>query len=172
MFCVDDYVVYSNTGVCKVIAVGTLEGFEEGMIYYTLKPVTRPETVFIPVDSDLYLRKVISREEALELVDRIPTIKEDPATTGMDPRSLGEYYKRMISSHQSDELIRMLKTIYCKAQRLAQNGKKLIKTDSDYKKKAEDILYNELAIALEIPPEDIEEFISDRLGTSSAMAEA
>ena len=54
MFCVDDYVVYSNTGVCKVVAVGTLEGFEEGLIYYTLKPVTRPETVFIPVDEEKF----------------------------------------------------------------------------------------------------------------------
>lgn len=172
MFCVDDYVVYSNTGVCKVMAVGTLEGFEEGVVYYTLKPLTRPETVFIPVDSDVYLRKVISREEALELVDRIPTIKEDTNTTGMDPRSLGEYYKRMLATHQSDELIRLIKTIYCKAQRLSENGKKLIKTDADYKKKAEDILYNELAIALEVPIDEIEDFISNRLGTSSAMAEA
>ncbi|MBO4360772.1 MAG: CarD family transcriptional regulator [Eubacteriaceae bacterium] len=172
MFCVDDYVVYSNTGVCKVVAVGTLEGFEEGLIYYTLKPVTRPETVFIPVDADVYVRKVISREEALELVDRIPTIKEDTATSGMDPRSLGEYYKKKMATHQSDELIRMIKTIYSKGQRLARNGKKLIKTDADYKKKAEDILYNELAIALDIPPGEIEDFICTRLGTTAAMEDA
>ena len=66
----------------------------------------------------------------------------------------------------------LIRVICCKAQRLSEKGKKLIKTDADYKKKAEDILYNELAIALEVPIDEIEDFISNRLGTSSAMAEA
>lgn len=163
MFSVDDYVVYSNTGVCRVVAIGTPEGFDAGRIYYTLKPVNRPETVFLPVDSESFIRGVISRQEAMDLVDRIPSIKEDTGVHGLDPRSLGEHYRQMMSSHECDDLVRLIKTIYMKGKHLAQNGKKLIKTDADFKKRAEDILYNELSVALGIPAEEMEEYIVTRL---------
>lgn len=164
MFDVDDYVVYSNSGVCKVIAVGTPEGFEEGMLYYTLKPIIRPETVFIPVESEVYMRRIINREEALEIIDRIPAIEEDTAGEGLDQRSLGMHYKEMMASHRCEDLIMLIKTIKRKGERLAASGKKLIKTDSDYRQKAESILFNEFALALDIPVEEVTAFIEERLG--------
>lgn len=164
MFSVDDYVVYSNSGVCKVIAVGTPEGFEEGTVYYTLKPVTRPETVFIPVESEVYMRRIINREEALALIDRIPFIEEDTAGEGLDQRGLGMHYKNLMSSHNCEDLIMLIKTIRNKSERLAAAGRKLIKTDSDYRQKAESILFNEFALALDIPLEEVTGFIEERLG--------
>ena len=68
MYQAGDYIVYGTSGVCRVdeIKPSPFEG-EEGRQYYTLTPVTGTETIYIPVDSPVFTRPVISKEKAASL---------------------------------------------------------------------------------------------------------
>ena len=76
MFNVGDFVVYGSKGVCKVVSIGSLPTGDADRLYYTLAPVyIKGSTVFTPVDNTkVVLRKLISRDEAEEILGNIPSI--------------------------------------------------------------------------------------------------
>ncbi len=165
MFEVGEYIIYSHTGVCKVEEILVPEGsIYEDKLYYKLCPVFKPETVFIPVDSPVFMRRVLTKEEALRFIDSIPGIEDDKEAKGLDPKSLNQHYKAFLNSHESTNLVQLIKTIHLKEKELTQRGKKLIKADSDCRQKAKDILHGELSISLGIPVDEVENFISQRIG--------
>ena len=54
-------------------------------------------------------------------------------------------------------------SIYAKKQDAARQQKKFGVTDEKYLKRAEELLFGELAVVLEIPREKVRNFIADRL---------
>lgn len=76
MFEVGDYLIYGLNGVCRVEAVGTMEmsGMPKDRLYYTLIPVYQSGCrLFTPVDNvKTVIRPLVSREEALAYIDRMP----------------------------------------------------------------------------------------------------
>ena len=79
MFSVNDHVVFGNHGICVIKAIGPLDLSiaERGRLYYTLEPLyAQKNTIYTPVDNEKSsLRRAITREEALELIDRIPQVE-------------------------------------------------------------------------------------------------
>ena len=73
MFENGDYIVYGNTGVCQIEATGKpdIPMFDENKSYYKLMPVYRSEVIYIPVDTSNFIRPIILREEALQLMKEI-----------------------------------------------------------------------------------------------------
>lgn len=62
-----------------------------------------------------------------------------------------------------EEWIRILKTIYlCKQKRL-EAGRKVTAVDAKYFRIAEDNLYGELAVALNIPKTEVETYITGEI---------
>ena len=73
MFAAGDLVIYGGNGVCEVTEVGPLRGSrgaERKRLYYTLRPRSGTETIYAPVDTPVYMRGIISREEAERLILR------------------------------------------------------------------------------------------------------
>ena len=66
MYQIGDLIVYGSTGVCRVEAVETPRHRpgEEERQYYLLRPLYQDGTIRIPVDTKVFMRPVISREEA------------------------------------------------------------------------------------------------------------
>lgn len=79
MFEREEYVFHESGGVCKIADIQTapLEGMPSDRDYYILEPLSDPNSViYIPVDSDkIFLRRLLSRAEAEELLDRIPFVR-------------------------------------------------------------------------------------------------
>lgn len=165
MFAKGDYIIYGSTGVCQVEAVGTPAGIasaDQGRLYYTLTPVYGVGTIYIPVDGKVFMRPVISRDEAEELIDRIPEIQGD-ACENRDQKFLTTHYKSFIQSHECEDLVELIKSIYARNQHMIRNGKKAGTTDRQYMKKAEELLHGELSVALGIPLGEVPEYIAKRL---------
>ena len=72
---------------------------------------------------------------------------------------LAEKYKLTIKTHECEELIRLIKTVYYRSQDMINQGKKPGQTDIQYMKQAEELLYGELSIALEIPLSEVKNYI-------------
>ena len=67
LYNVNDVVVYGNTGVCRVVDIGTpqFHGVDKKQSYYTLKPIFGDGVIYCPVDNNrVFIRPIISKEEA------------------------------------------------------------------------------------------------------------
>lgn len=158
MFQVDDLIIYGGTGVCRVTAVDT----REGRSFYTLDPVYGTETIYVPADAKVFMRPVLTRAEAEDLIAQIPSIDAE-SVAGKNLQLLGRYYQEALQSHQCTDLIRLIKTIYNRNNSTGRDTKKPYKLDETYRKRAEDLLHGELAVSLEIPREGVEAYIAQRI---------
>ena len=133
---------------------------EEDKLYYTLVPVTGTETIYIPTDSPVFTRPVISREKAEELINSIPDIEEDHFVCH-SVRMANEHYQAALQSHDCEELVQLIKTVYAKSRR---HGRRVSQVDQRYRKRAEELLNSELSVALGIPLKEVPAYINQRIG--------
>lgn len=162
MFNKGELVVYGQTGVCTVADICEKELIKkQKRLYYVLKPVNQENnTIYAPADSDkVAIRAVITREEAEELISKIPEIIE--GSDSLDDSK--EEYRSCLSSHRCADLVKLTAQIYQKKKTAQENRKKLGFMDEKYMHLAEALLFGELACALEIPVEDVKDYIANRL---------
>ena len=110
MFEVGDLVQYGGMGVCRVrelrtvCASRTQPGGQE-QLYYVLQPLYQNCEVSIPVDNKkVLMRPVITREEALALIDAIPDA-EPKAYHDSSFQRLAEHYRQSIVSCDCADLL-------------------------------------------------------------------
>lgn len=164
MFQIGQLILYGNTGVCRVEAIGPpqLAAADKTKDYYTLAPLYGEGVIYAPVDSPVFMRPILSREEAMELIHHIPEIQAETFAI-RDQRALSEHYRSFFQQHSCEELVHLIKNIYVKGQNLSQLGKKVGSTDQQYLRRATDLLHGELAAALEIPLDEVESFIAKQI---------
>ena len=171
MFEIGTLVVYESSGVCRVEAVGEpagLSGAEKGRLYYTLTPVHGAGTIYIPVDTRAFMRPVMTRKEALELVARIPEISED-SCDDRDPRMLATHYRGYLRHHDCESLVQLIKMIYVKTHAMvSKTSRKPGMTDMQYLKRAKELLHGKLSVALDIPCDEVEDYIRQAVSEQAA----
>ena len=151
MFDIGDYVVFGTDGVCTVEAVGSLdmEGVSKEKLYYTLAPVGKSgnNRIFAPVDGKrVVMRRVITLDEAKALPDE---------------RKREEAYKAALMSCDVVQMVRLIKEIYRRREARFAAGKKLPAIDERYCNLAENSLYSELSLPLNVEKSRVEEYITD-----------
>lgn len=158
------YVVCGSKGVCLVEDITTLNisGVDKERLYYILKPVyMAASTVYVPVDAAKEsIRPILSKEEAHALIRVIPQI---PLITITNDKLLEQEYRGCMRSNSCEEWIKIIKTIYSRKQKRIEAGRKVTAVDAKYFRLAEDSLYGELAVALGMPREDVEEYITNEI---------
>lgn len=162
MFEKGSLMVYDTTGVCRVEDIGRPSGIpvaDKTKNYYKLAPVFGSGTIYIPVDTRVFMRPVISKEKAEELIRKIPEIRENICDTH-NQKVLEDHYKASLMTHECEDLVRLIKTVYVKKRNLERTGKKTGKTDQQYMKRAKALLHEELSVALGIPVDEVEDYIA------------
>lgn len=160
MFEIGQQIVYGTTGVCIVNKIGPLDP-ASGMgdrIYYTLLPFySKESTIYTPVDNEkIVMRPILTKEEAESLIQEIPEIDELWIS---DEKKREQDYKDALAKADCRELIRVIKTIYPRKQERIAAGKKVTASDERYFNMAEDFLYKELAISLEMELDEVADYV-------------
>jgi len=154
-------VVCGSKGVCVIEDVATLNisGIDKEREYYILKPIyMAASTVYVPVDvSAQSLRKVLTEEEANELIRKIPDI---PLIAISNDKMLEQEYKHCLKTDRCEEWIRILKTISRRKEMRQSEGRKITAIDARYFKIARDCVFGELAAALSIPLDEVERYLN------------
>lgn len=153
-----DLIFYGNAGVYRVEEIGPIRhirGYDPEKNYYKLSSLCRGDVTYVPVDTGVFMRPVIGRREAEELLARASDLEENICDS-RDPRVLREHYQKELEAHTCEELFRLIKSVDAKGRQAARAGKRLGKTDQEYKKRAEHLLSEELSAALELPLESIQ----------------
>ncbi len=165
MFQVNDLVVFGTHGICRVEVIGSLQmsAADEDRLYYTLKPLYEAQqcAVYTPVDNlKAPMRAASTREEAVKLIGRIP---DTPAMWVPDERQREGMYKEIMMRNECIGWLQIIKTIYLKKQKRLAEGKKNTSKDDFYFKMAEDLLYGELAAALELEQTAVKDMVIERI---------
>ena len=164
VFIKGEYVVSGSKGVCVVEDVTTLDisGVDKKREYYILKPVYMAgSTVYVPVDTaEESMRKVLDREEAGRLIGDISEIS---LITTTNDKLLEQEYRSCMKSNRCEEVLKVIKTIYLRKQKRLAAGRKVTAVDAKYFRIAEENLYGELAISLDMSKNEVERYIAEEL---------
>ena len=105
MYKIGEKIIYGENGVCTVKNIAPLEmdGAPKEKLYYHLIPLVGSGTYFAPVDTNAFMRPIISRAEAEALIDAMPGI---PPAICNDNRfnHVDAFYRELGFRHQRLEL--------------------------------------------------------------------
>ena len=173
MFEKDALVVYGRTGVCRVLDV-TVPDFcraapgESGTLYYVLRPLYQDRIIYAPADNpQLPLRPILTEQEALALVDLIPSVQAK-AYYGVSVQDLRDHYQSMLQTNRCADLMEMVLSIYAKKARAEQTHKKFGAVDERFMRQAEALFAGEIAASLGITPEEVPDYIARRVHAAQA----
>ena len=164
MYQIGELIVYGCSGVCRVVDHTELDIEDvKPQLYYVLEPLYQTGTIYCPVeDPKVFMRPVISREEAEKIIDMIPTVKVN--VCHHKTQQLREYYESVLHANDCEELVMLTMSIYEKRRQQEADRQKFGEIDTKYMKLAENILYGELATALGIEKDDVPQYIAEKLG--------
>ncbi len=165
MFQTDDYVMHESAGVCRVAGVESRDFMQgEKRQYYILKPLHSPcDSIFVPVDGGVRMRNILTKQQADELVEKIPHIEADALD---DDSAREQNCKDALQSFDCYEWVRIVKSLHLRISQRKQEGKKPLLTDEKYLMLAEEYLHGELSVALDIPLGDVGPYIARKVRDS------
>ena len=154
MYKVGDVVIYKRD-VCKI---QNIKEDGSGTRYYIMNPIDDLSlTIKIPVDGTFSLRYAITKEEAQDLISKIPSIE----TIEVADRDIEYEYKKLLADNSLESLIKIIKTTYLRNQMRIQQKKRVGEKDYYYLKRAEKRLYNELSISLDLTFDETRQYVID-----------
>lgn len=164
MFDKGQKIVYGSEGV-YVVEDYTRSPIDKNdqRIFYLLKPLYGPEgnVIFTPADNErINMRAVMTKESAIELISRMPDL---PTLEIVHEKRRRNVYKDSITDGDSENYVRLIKTVYERREEQIRNKKRLSEADAEYEKKAKFCLYGELAVSLEIGIDEVEAYITAAL---------
>ena len=161
---IGSYIMHENSGVCCVRAIEErcLSGKGSERMYYVLEPVFQNGSqVITPVDgAKQRIRDVIGKDEVQRILAQIRdlTILDAP-----NERMLAECYRECIATFEPMELARIVKTVFVRKRQRMESGKKMMSQDEKALNVAGKKLYEEMAFAMDLPVETIEQQITEKL---------
>lgn len=150
---IGDYIIYRRN-VCKIVDVK--KNHFNNMDYYVLVPI-KDESLHIdvPVNNNLdYIKDLMTTEDIKILLDKIPSIPKME-----DEKKLENKYKELLDDGTHESLIRIIKTTYLRNKARIDSKKKISEKDQYYFDIAEQYLYSEIAVVLDITYDEAKEYV-------------
>ena len=158
------YIVYGIRGVCEISDIIIMEppDSRQRRLYYELHPYyQKGSRIVVPVDSGkTVIRPLVTREEAVRLIDEIPQIREMNVETDKQREAR---YKAALNTCDCRVWISMIKALYVRKQDRLRQGKNMTDLDQRYFRTAGENLHSELALALGVSREEMAECIRSRV---------
>lgn len=172
MYSINDIVMYGKIGACKIsdITVPNDSNFNKNQEYYVMKPLHENCKIYTPVNTTVFMRPAISAEEADRLIDKIPSIHAEAFFSDCS-QDLERHYESTLQHHSCEDLIKLTMSLHAKKQVVDKQHQKFGPIDQKFMKRAEELLFGELSLAIGIPEERVPEYIASRVeGSGQALA--
>ena len=162
-FSVNDYVVYKGVGVCRIEAVEnkTFDGqkYED---YLKLVPLgSGSSSYFVPMKAaEIKLRKPMTEDEVNEAIDN--SVSDEISLTP-NTRERKSAIDMILKEGDCTRIITLIKTIYLHTQTCRNNGKKVLVSDENALRMAENMIYPEFSFVLGIDENEVAGYIGKRL---------
>ena len=154
MYKVGDVVIYKRD-VCKI---QNIKEDGSGTRYYIMNPIDDLSlTIKIPVDGTFSLRYAITKEEAQDLISKIPSIE----TIEVADRDIEYEYKKLLDDNSLESLIKIIKTTYLRNQMRIQQKKRVGEKDDYYLKRSEKDYIMSYPLAYNFLFEETKQYVVD-----------
>lgn len=159
MYKINDDVVHKSAGVCYVFDIVTQNFGNGNTTYYLLRPkfpsvVNKALEIFLPVEKEeLFIRKPLNKNEAMNLIRLIPSFERIWIA---DAKTRKQKFEEIYQSGDMKGLCQLVKLLYAEPEFFA---KPMSLTDKNFLLKIRTNVFDEFAVALEIAPTEVEEFI-------------
>ena len=163
MYHINDTILYGSHGVCKITGIAKKDFGRVSDEYYVLEPVYNNFTIYVPMHNQVLAEKMHRVLSAEEIQDMIRSMPEENTTWIENENERKNRYKEVISRGDRRELLRMIKSLYLHQQTQQAKGKRLHMSDERFFHEAEKMLYDEFALVLDIPPEQVLSFILEQI---------
>lgn len=165
LFSIGEKVVYKTNAVCNVEAVETpVFVKEKDKKYYKLRYLfsNGNEVVYVPVDSQVSIRAVMSKQEAEKCFDTLRNVQA-PDFEPRQPALIAQHFQSMLSDCSIDGSLMVIKEILLREKRYTEAGKKLRQAENHYLGIVEKAVSEELAVALGKEVDEIKTMIRDAI---------
>lgn len=159
MYKINDDVVHKSAGVCYIFDIVTQNFGNGDTTYYLLRPkfpsvVNKALEIFLPIEKEeLFIRKPLNKNEAMNLIRLIPSLERIWIA---DAKSRKQKFEEIYQSGDMKGLCQLVKLLYAEPEFFA---KPMSLTDKNFLLKIRTHIFDEFAVALEIAPSEVEEFI-------------
>lgn len=167
-FKLDEHVMYSSGGIC--IYKGTAEKCFDGKTkheYIVLAPIENERSLYyVPENmAQQKIRKLMTREEIISLIDEIPSIEPCSCGEKNDRKAL---FSSVLKSDDAERIISLIKSLYLRQQNRSRSGKRLSGSEEAAMKNAEKMIYQEIGLVLGIKQEMVKDYICERIEGAGA----
>ena len=159
MYKINDDVVHKSAGVCYIFDIVTQNFGNGDTTYYLLKPkfpsvVNKALEIFLPIEKqEQFIRRPLNKSEALNLIRLIPSFER---VWIVDAKTRKLKFEEVYQSGDLKGICQLIKLLYAEPEFFA---KPMSLTDKNFLLKLKNHVFDEFAVALEILPTEVEEFI-------------
>lgn len=160
MYKINNFIIYKRE-VCKILDI--LPNYFKDNDYYLLSPLSDDTlTIKVPVNNK-EIRSLISKKEVEKIIKEIPNID----IVNSDTKQLESIYKELLASNLHEDLIKIIKTTYLRNKERLDNSKKTTDKDNYYFNLAENYLYQEFSIVLNLSYDETKQYVIDKVAKLS-----
>jgi CarD family transcriptional regulator len=102
----------------------------------------------------------MTKEEAMDLIRKVPEL--DTIIVESE-KSREMQYRNSMSNGNSEELMKLIKTIHFRKEECQTNGKKVSSTDEKYLRMAEESLFGELSCTFDLSIDEVKDFFAKQV---------
>lgn len=133
------YLIYGKD-VCKITKIEKQKYNNED--YYILEPIKdKTLKIQVPVSYSNF-KELISEEDLNNLINKMPNIE----LIDIDEKYLENEYKKLLSTGNEKDLLKVMKTTYTRKKKRSDNNKRVNEKDNIYLKKAEDYIFTLVSV--------------------------
>ena len=134
-------------------------------------PITSNSTFYVPIDRAAErLRPLLTKEQIYQLIDEMAEGKLEETEWCSNSRERRGIFQNILHGDDYREMIQMMRSLYHQQERKRKTGHRLSSADVAAMHAAENRMYQEFGVVLNIRPEQVHNFILKRMEGSTAPA--
>lgn len=164
---IGDHVVYGSSGVCLVEEIRTCRLSQDMPLeeYYILKPIhSSTSTVYVPIANRTLCAKMRPILSRMEIDCLLESASREKFAWIEDRKERTATFREMLAGGDRRQLILLVDCILRRIEETGRGRRKVSTTDHDILQAAERAIREEFSFSLGIPPEQVSDYILQRLG--------
>ena len=141
MFHVNDWVVYGTSGVYCVVDTDLPDptGSDSERRYYELQSAKQKCRTYVPMDSTVRMRPILSKEEAEDLIRRIPEL-DTPLCAEHGKNAAEKYYRDLLQHGDCAAITGAVHKLSERRRSLIQSGRHMSFTEEKFLRRGRELL--------------------------------
>ncbi|GAA0303539.1 CarD family transcriptional regulator [Gracilibacillus halotolerans] len=163
MFNIGDLIIYSSHGICKIddIQEKTISGVTRQ--YYILHPVASENhlTISAPVNNDqVIIKGLMNKEEALKVLE---TFDEEGIDWVDNANRRFNEFSGIVNKGNNKDIAQVANTLMRRRIELDKEEKRLYQKDEKLLEDIQQILFHEIALALDMTYESVDAMVNNQI---------